>query len=93
MEKIIKIPSAVSSFIVENGARVCEKGCGVMNIKLKAGTSEPVEVMTDIAARLADANPDLVITATGITPVPYPGGVVFNCVVAFAPCSKFIEKV
>jgi hypothetical protein len=93
MEKIVKIPNAVSSFIVENGARVQEKGAGVMNIKLKPGVSEPVDIITDIVARLADANPDLVVTAAGITPVPYTGGAVFNGLIAFAPRSKFFEKV
>ena len=93
MEKIVKVPNAVSSFIVENGARVCEKGCGSMNIKLKSGTSEPVEIITDIVARLIEANPDLVVTAQGITPVPSPGGVVFYCALVFAPCSKFFAKI
>lgn len=89
MEKIVKVPTAVSTYIVEKGARFEEKGCGLMYIKLKPGTSEPVEIMTDIVARLADANPNLVVTGTGITPVPSQGGVVFYCLVAFAPCSKF----
>lgn len=93
MEKIVKIPNAVSSFIVENGARVHESGCGSMYIKLKPGTAEPVELITDILARLVDANPDLVITAKGITPVPSPGGVVFYGAADFTPCSKFFAKI
>ena len=93
MEKIVKIPNEVSTFIAENGARVKEKGAGVMNINLKPGVSEPVDIITDIVARLADANPDLVVTAAGITPVPYTGGAVFNGLIAFAPRSKFFEKV
>ena len=93
MEKFVKIPTAVSTFIVESGARAHEKGSGALNIKLKAGTSEPVEIITEIIARLADANPDLVVTAAGITPVPCPGGAVFNALVVFAPCSKLIGKV
>ena len=93
MEKIVKIPADAMSSIVESGARVQKKGCGVMIVRVKSGTPEPMDVMSDVLAKLAEANPNLVITATGITPVPLSGGVVFNGVIVFAPCEKFSAKV
>ena len=93
MKKIVRIPSEVMTSIVERGARVEEKKEGVMLIRLKSGIQDPMDIMAEVMADLAEANPGLIITASGITPVPNRGGVVFNGIVSFAPVEKFLVKV
>ena len=88
----VKRSEELEKFLVENRVRVTEKTGGVVVIEPKAGSTSPSDEISTVLSMIIDANPELINTATGITPVPGASGAQFKAIATFVSIPELKEK-